>query len=74
MTLGREDLLSRKMKKKTKWISSGYVSKSKNGAHIIIMIPEWDGTKQYYIADLNEVLEVLTDRRDYTKILTVKSE
>jgi len=51
------------------WRGTGYIAKSKTGNTVVIMIGRPDGTKEYYIADLNEALEVLTGKRAYTRVL-----
>lgn len=56
-------------KKRSKWHPVGYLSKSRTGAHAVIMIGGSDGSKNYYICDIHEALEVLTGRMGFAKIL-----
>jgi len=60
--------MSRKFSRK--WVSCGYLAKSKTG-NVTIMIADGE-EKQYYVADLTEALQVLTGNLAYTKIFKRK--
>ena len=51
-----------------KWKPAGYLSANKDKKIVVIMVKTSE-LKNYYIADLEEALEVLTGRRSWTKIL-----
>jgi len=51
-----------------KWQTAGYISISKSTACVVIKIGNPETGGDYYIAEIPEVLEALTGRRNYAKI------
>jgi hypothetical protein len=58
--------------RRANWVPCGYIARSKSGGNAVIMISTPGGEKAYYVADLNEVLDALTGRASYARILRRK--
>ena len=54
------------------WKQVGYLSKSRSGANAVVMIRTTEGEKKYYVANLKEVVDVLTGKQAYTKLYAKK--
>lgn len=46
----------------------GYLAASKDKGTVTVMVESPPGTKNYYTADLNEALNVLTGRQAYARL------
>ena len=57
--------MSRRQKK---WKSAGYIALSRNRSCVVIKVGNPETGGDYYIAELPEVLEVLTKQRGFAKI------
>ena len=56
------------MSSRGRWRTTGYVASNKDKGTFTIMIATGE-TKKYYVADLGEVLEVVTGNRSYARVL-----
>ena len=61
--------MSQPVPREKSWIPTGYILGDKDKSLVKIMISKVEGSKEYFIADLNEVLEALTGRRRTAKLL-----
>jgi hypothetical protein len=56
------------LSKSKKWRSAGYISISRSKSCVVIKVNNPETGGDYYIAEIPEVLEVLTKQSGYAKI------
>jgi len=61
--------MSQQEPREKSWIPTGYIMADKDKSLVKIMISKVEGSKEYFIGELNEVLEALTGRRRTAKLL-----
>lgn len=62
------------MPKEKRWVGAGWIKRSTDCSNAVIRVFREGGESEFYVADLPEVLQVLTGKRVWTKILKMKGK